>query len=108
MIAVEMTAAATPEHLTATKAGQAARIEKMLQELKESLNACFQAQKKEIQRFWTYLWHLEAQKHQFEIYMKSKHANFPESMLQQFNFQRDEETTLAEESEEVETKREAT
>lgn len=43
MIAVEMTAAATPEHLTATKAGQAARIEKMLQELKESLNACFQA-----------------------------------------------------------------
>lgn len=30
MIAVEMTAAATPEHLTVTKAGQAARIEKML------------------------------------------------------------------------------
>lgn len=42
-IDVEMTVAATLEHLTVTKIGQAARIEKMLHELKESLNACFQA-----------------------------------------------------------------
>lgn len=79
-------AAATLEHSAATKVKQATRIEKMLQELSDSINAYVQAQKEENQRFWTYLIHLEAKKHQFARYMKSKHANFPKSQLQQFNF----------------------
>lgn len=45
----------------------------------------------ENQKFWTYLQHLKAQKHQFVIYMKSKDANFPYSLLQQFNFGETEE-----------------
>ena len=79
----------------------------MLHEFSESLNACVQAQKQENQRFWTYLLHLEALKHQFAMYMKSKHADFPKSLLQQFNFQRAEETAPVEESEEVEIEEES-
>ena len=39
--------------------------------------------------------------------MKSKHAYFPKSLLQQFNFQSTEETTLATKSEETESERES-
>lgn len=38
--------------------------------------------------------------------MKRKHGDFPESLLQQFNFQRADETAPVEESEEVEIERE--
>ena len=53
---------------------------------------------KENKRFWTYLQHLEAQKHQFALYIKSKNADFPNSLLQQFNFEEAEETATTEES----------
>lgn len=39
--------------------------------------------------------------------MKSKHADFPKSQLQQFNFQSAEETTLAAKSEETESEKES-
>ena len=84
------TAAATLEHSAATKVDQATRIEQMLQELSDSINAYVQAQKEENQRFWTYLIHLEAKKHQFARYMKSKHANFPKSSCNNLIFQRAE------------------
>lgn len=85
---MESTAAAILEHPTATKVEQASGIEQMLQELSDSINAYVQAQKEENQRFWTYLMHLKAQKHQFSRYMQNKYEDFLESLPQQFNFQR--------------------
>ncbi len=81
-IVVETTIAATPEHPATAKVEQATEIKTMLQELRESINAYVQAQKEENQRFWTYLVHFEAHKHQFARYMKSKHAYFLELLLQ--------------------------
>ena len=52
--------------------------------------------------------YLEAQKHQFAMYMNNKHIDFLKSLLQQFNFQKAEKTTPTEESEEVETEWEST
>lgn len=78
----------------------------MLQELSEAVKACVQAQMEKNQRFWTYLRHLEVQKHQFAQYLKSKDAYFPESLLQQFNFKRAKEAALVEGSEDAESKRE--
>ena len=41
------------------------------------------------------------------MYIKSKHADFPKSLLQQFNFQRAKEIAPAKESEEAETEGES-
>ena len=106
-IAGESTAATTPKHHAATKSRQATGIGMMLQELSESLNACVQEQKEENKRFWTCFLHLKAQKHQFSMYIKSKHADFPKSLLQQFNFQSAKEIAPAKESEEAETEGES-
>lgn len=51
--------------------------------------------------------HLKAQKHQFARYMQNKYEDFPESPLQQFNFQRVKESTPAVKSEEIESERES-
>ena len=56
----------------------------------------------ENKRFWTYLQLLEAQTHQFILYMKSEDADFPDSLLQQFNFEESEEAAAAEESDDGE------
>lgn len=64
-------AAVTPKHHVAAKIEQAIGIEKILQELSESINACVQVQKEKNRRFWTYLVHLKAQKHQFARYCSS-------------------------------------
>ena len=64
-------AAATPKHHVAAKIEQATGIEKILQELNESINACVQVQKEKNQRFWSYIVHLEAQKYQFARYCSS-------------------------------------
>ena len=65
------------------------------------MKARVQAQIEENKRFWTYLRHLEAQKHGFSLYMKSKDADFPESLLQQSNFGRAEEVAPVEVSEDA-------
>lgn len=72
------------QHPTVVKAEQATWIEIKLQEFSESINACVQEKKEENKRFWTYLVHFEALKHQFLRYIKSKHVDFPRSLLQQF------------------------
>ena len=45
-----------------------------------------EAQQWENDRFWNYLQHLNNQLHQFALYMKHTHRNFPDSLLQQYNF----------------------
>lgn len=49
----------------------------------------------ENKRLWTYLQYLEALKHQFALYMKSKNEDFPNSLLQQFKFKEAEEEAPA-------------
>lgn len=61
-------------------------IERKLQELNDSITQCVAAQQRENNRFWAYLMHLDNHLHQFVVYMKDHHKNFPESLLQQFNF----------------------
>lgn len=73
----------------------------MLQALSEVVQACIQAQMEENNSFWTYLQHLEAQKHQFAMYMKSKDADFSDSLLEQFNFAEAEEAAPAKVSEDT-------
>ena len=50
----------------------------------------------ENKRFWTHLQHLEAQKHQFALYIKSGDAYFLDLLLQQFNFREAEEVAASE------------
>lgn len=95
------TVATTPERPTTARVEQATGIENILQELSEAVKACVQAYMEENKRFWTYLQHFEAQKHQFAWYMKSKDANFLESLLQQFNFREAKEAAPVEESEDA-------
>ena len=45
-----------------------------------------EAQQRENDRFWNYLQHLNNQLNQFALYMKHTHRNFPDSLLQQYNF----------------------
>ena len=79
----------------------------MLQELSEAVKAYVQAQMEENKRFWTYLQHLEAQKHQFVLFIKSKDANFPELLLQQYNFRDIEEAAPTNRSEDAKAVEEA-
>lgn len=48
-------------------------------------------------QIWTYLQHLKAQKHQFALYMKSKNAEFLDSLLQQLKFEEVEKDAPTEE-----------
>lgn len=82
----EPTTTAAPKHPATTMIEQATGIENMFQALSEAVQACVQARVKENKRFWTYLHYLEAQKHQFSLYMKGKDTDFPDLLLQQFNF----------------------
>lgn len=41
------------------------------------MQACVQAHMEENKKFWTYFQHLEAQKHQFTLYMKRKDERLP-------------------------------
>lgn len=68
------------------KAEQALELDEMIEALNEAQQAYVRDQMEENQRFWTYLHYLKAQKYQFALYMKSKDANFPYLLLQQFNF----------------------
>lgn len=61
-------------------------IERKLQELSDSITQCVAAQQRENNRFWAYLMHLDNHLHQFVVYMKDHYMDFPESLLQQFNF----------------------
>ena len=45
-----------------------------------------EAQQRENGWFWSYLQHLDNQLHQFALYMKRTHRNFPDALFQQFNF----------------------
>lgn len=73
----------------------------MLQALSEAVHACVQAQMEENMRFWTYLQHLEAWKYQCALYMKSKYAEFPDLLLQQFNFGKADKTAAIKGSKDV-------
>ena len=73
-------------------------IERRLQELSDTINECVDAQKEENQRFWNYLMHLKNHMHQFVVYMKKKNKDFPDSLLQSFNYQASTEDALAAEA----------
>ncbi|KAH9717547.1 hypothetical protein KPL71_021867 [Citrus sinensis] len=51
--------------------------------------------------FWSYLQHLDNQLHQFALYMKHTQRNFPDSLLQQYNFDTNTTSAPAEASEEA-------
>ncbi|KAH9723603.1 hypothetical protein KPL70_007177 [Citrus sinensis] len=59
------------------------------------------AQQRENDRFWSYLQHMDNQLHQFTLYMKHTHRNFPDSLLQQYNFDTNTTCAPAEASEEA-------
>ena len=53
-------------------------LEQTIQALSTSITQCAEAQQRENDRFWSYLQHLDNQLHQFALYMKSTHRNFPD------------------------------
>lgn len=81
-IVVESSTAATLERPDLARAEHTTRIKNMVQVFSKAVNACVLAQIKENKRFWTYLQHLEAQKHRFPMYMKNKDVDFPDLLLQ--------------------------
>ena len=83
----EIAVAAKPGHVAVTTTKNVTGIERRLQELSDTINECVHAQKEENQRFWNYLMHLENHMHQFAVYIKKKNKDFPDSLLQPFNFQ---------------------
>lgn len=86
-IAGEIVAAVPLEPVVVARAKKVTGIERRLQELSDSINECVEAQKQENQRFWNYFIHLVNHMHQFAVYMKKKNNDFPDTLLQQFNFQ---------------------
>ena len=60
------------------------------------MQACAQAKMEKNKRFWNHLQHLEDQKHQFALYIKSRDAYFLDSLLQQFNFGEAKEVVASE------------
>ena len=97
-IAGESIATETLECPAITRPEQATKVENMPQALSEAVHTCVQAQMEENMRFWTYLQHLEAQKYQYTLYIKSKDAEFLDLLLQQFNFREADEATVIKES----------
>ena len=79
-------ARAPSEPATVTGAKRAIGLEQRIQALSTSITQCAEAQQRENNWFWSYLQHLESHLHQFVVYMKSTHRNFPDSLLQQYNF----------------------
>ena len=76
----------TTELAVVIGARRAIGLEQTIQALSTSINQCAEAQQRENDQFWNYLQHLENQLHQFALYMKRTHWNFPDSLLQQYNF----------------------
>ena len=50
------------------------------------MTQCAEDQQREINQFWSYLQYFENHLHQFTVYVKSSHKNFPDSLLQLFDF----------------------
>ena len=86
-------AEATSEPAAVTGARRSIRLEQIIQALSTSITQCTKAQQRENDWFWSYLQHLESHMYQFDVYMKSAHRNFPDALLQQYNF--DTNTTEA-------------
>ena len=86
-------AGATTEPVVVTGVRRVIGLEQTIQALSNSITQCEEAQQRENGRFWSYLKHLDNQLHQFALYMKHTHHNFPDALLQQFNF--DNNTTCA-------------
>lgn len=76
----------TTEPAAVTGARRAISLERTIQALIASITQCMEAQQRENDRFWSYLQHLDNQLHQFALYMKHTHQNFPDALLQQYNF----------------------
>ena len=91
----------TTEPAAVTRARQTIGLEQNIQALSTSITQCVEAQQKENSRFWSYLQHMENQLHQFALYMKQTHRNFPDSLLQQCNFDTNTTGAPAEASEEA-------
>ncbi|KAH9792490.1 hypothetical protein KPL71_004147 [Citrus sinensis] len=79
-------AGTTTEPAVVTGARRAIGLEQTIQALSTSITQCAEAQQRENDRFWSYLQYLDNQLHQFALYMKRTHWNFPNSLLQQYNF----------------------
>lgn len=94
--------AATPlEQVVIAGARRVIGVDKRLQELTDNINQCVEAQRRENNLFWNQLMHLDDHLHQFTIYMKSHNKDFPDSLLQQFNFGETTEATATKGSEEA-------
>ena len=79
-------AGALPEPTAVVGARRIVGLEQRIQALSTSITQCAEARQRENNWFWSYLQHLEDHLHQFAVYMKCTHRNFPDSLLQQFNF----------------------
>ena len=97
----EPAAVTTTEPAAVTGARRAIGLEQTIQALSTCITQCVEAQQRENDRFWSYLQHLNNQLHQFSLYMKSTHQNFPDSLLQQYNFNTNTTGAPAEASEEA-------
>ena len=74
-------AGTTTEPAAVTGARRTLGLEQTIQALSTSINQCVEAQQRENGWFWSYLQHLDGQLHQFAVYMKRNHWNFPGSLL---------------------------
>lgn len=79
-------AGTTTEPAVVTEVRRAISLEQTIQALNTSITQCVEAQQRENDRFRSYLQHLDNQLHQFALYIKRTHRNFPDSLLQQYNF----------------------
>ncbi|KAH9680288.1 hypothetical protein KPL71_026499 [Citrus sinensis] len=79
-------AGTTTEPAVVTGARRAIGLEQTIQTLSNNITQCVEAQQRENGRFSSYLQHLDNQLHQFALYMKRTHRNFPDALRQQFNF----------------------
>ena len=91
----------TTEPAVVTGAGRAIGLEQTIQALSTNITQCAEAQQRENDRFWSCLQHLDNQLHQFALYMTRTHRNFPDSLLQQYNFDSNTTGAPAEASEEA-------
>ena len=80
-IAGEVTGA-PPKPATVAGVRRVIGLEYRIQALSTIITQCAEAQQRENNWFLSYLQHLEDHLHQFVVYMKSTHRNFPDSLLQ--------------------------
>lgn len=71
----------TTEPAAVTGARGAIGLEEIIHALSTNITQCAETQQRENDQFWSYLQHLDNQLHQFPLYMKSTHQNFPDSLL---------------------------